>query len=32
VVLLVGYGLTPDEKVRMCEEALRLLRDVVELR
>jgi hypothetical protein len=29
VVILLGYGLTPDERIRMREAALRLIRDVL---
>jgi hypothetical protein len=29
IVILFGYGITPDEKIRMCEAALRLIRDVL---
>lgn len=29
VVILLGYGLTPDEQIRMREAALRLIRDVL---
>ena len=32
VLILVGYGLTPDEQIRTREAALKLLQDVVELR
>ena len=31
-VILVAYGLTPDEKIRTAGEALRLLRDLMEIR
>jgi hypothetical protein len=30
VVILLGYGLTPDEQIRMRETALRLIRDALE--